>query len=213
MRLFEQYRPHDWGDVVGQPEVLALIDRLRPRGLSGRAYWLAAGSGRGKTTIARLIAAECADPWAITEYDDPAQLRADELERIGRDHAYRPIGKGVAYIVNEAHGLRRDQVRKLLGLTENVPPWVVWCFTTTVEGQKSLFEGVDDAHPLLSRCTELPLRTEDLDVAFAIRAREIAQAENMDGQPLDWYLALVRRHKLNMRAVLQEIETGVACNA
>jgi hypothetical protein len=30
-------------------------------------------------------------------------------------------------------------------------------FTTTCEGQQTLFEGIDDAHPLLSRCVELPL--------------------------------------------------------
>ena len=40
------------------------------------------------------------------------------------------------------------------------------------------------------------------------RAQEIAQAENLDGQPLDAYIKLVNRCKSNFRMVLQEIEKG-----
>ncbi len=56
--LYEQYRPTQWRDVVGQDKTLKRIDVLHRRGLSGRAYWLSGQSGTGKTTIARLIAAE-----------------------------------------------------------------------------------------------------------------------------------------------------------
>ena len=47
--------------VVGQGKAIRRIDVLRKRGLSGRAYWLSGQSGTGKTTIARLLAAEIAD--------------------------------------------------------------------------------------------------------------------------------------------------------
>jgi len=50
--------------VVGQDNTLKRIEVLRRRGLSGRAYWLSGQSGTGKTTIARLIAAEIADDFA-----------------------------------------------------------------------------------------------------------------------------------------------------
>ena len=45
------------------------IRALAKRGLAGRAYWLSGQSGTGKATIARLIAAEVADPFFITELD------------------------------------------------------------------------------------------------------------------------------------------------
>lgn len=54
-------------------------------------------------------------------------------------------------------------------------------FTTTVEGQDSLFEDAIDAHPLLSRCIELPLARRGLAEAFAKRAHEIADAEGLNG--------------------------------
>ena len=61
MQLHESYRPHAWSDVIGQDKALAKIDALRKRGLSGRSYWISGQSGTGKTTIARLIAAEVAE--------------------------------------------------------------------------------------------------------------------------------------------------------
>src|SRR5262249_61149024 len=75
-------------------------------------------------------------------------------------------GKGRAVIVNEAHCLRRDVIRFLLVALERIPAHAVWIFTTTVEGQESLFEDYDDASPLLSRCLPLPLARRDLAKPF-----------------------------------------------
>lgn len=58
LSLYEQYRPTTWADVVGQPKVVARIQLMAKRGLTGRAFWLTGASGTGKSTIARLIAAE-----------------------------------------------------------------------------------------------------------------------------------------------------------
>ena len=49
---------------------------------------------------------------------------------------------------------------------------------------------------------------EDVVLAFAVRARQIAQQEQFDGQPLDAYVRLVRDCGCNMRKVLQQIEAG-----
>jgi replication-associated recombination protein RarA len=67
--LTEQYRPKDWSDVVGQDKVVNRLLALRRRGLSGCAYWLSGQSGTGKTTIARLIAAEVAEAFCVQEVD------------------------------------------------------------------------------------------------------------------------------------------------
>jgi replication-associated recombination protein RarA len=209
MQLHEKYRPRTWSDVAGQPKALATIERLRPRGLAGRAYWLSGKSGTGKTTIAKLLAEDIADPMNVEEFD-AQELTPVRIREMERSSYCTRIGDqpGLAYLVNEAHGLRSDAVRQLLVTLERLPRHAAWIFTTTKAGQESLFADEADAHPLLSRCVVIPLAERDLAKPFAERARTIAQAEGLDGQAVEAYVRLVNEHRANFRAVLQAIESG-----
>lgn len=208
--LTEQYRPKNWLEVIGQEKVVKTVQRLAQAGkLTGRAFWLSGQSGTGKTTIARLIAAEVASDWDTEELDagalTPAALR--DLEYRLATRGMSEAG-GRAVIVNEAHGLSKAAIRQLLVTLERIPPHVVWVFTTTIDGQDSLFEDCDDASPLLSRCLPLPLSRRGLAEGFAARALEIARAEGLDGKPIGAYVRLLQDCRNNLRQALQRVEAG-----
>jgi replication-associated recombination protein RarA len=208
--LAEKYRPATLEEVIGQDKAVSVIRRLQDRGtLAGRAYWLAAKSGVGKTTLARIMAESVADPLNIVELDASA-LTPAMLRDIERDSSMYGIGakSGRAFIVNEAHGLRRDTIRQLLVLLERIPDHVLWAFTTTQDGQEALFEDCADASPLLSRCLALPVTSQPGAAKLGERVYAIAEAEGLGGKTLAQVQRFVSDCAGNMRAALNQLEAG-----
>jgi replication-associated recombination protein RarA len=103
--LFEKYRPSSFDGVLGQDKAVKKIKTLLSRSWGGRAWWVSGASGTGKTTVARIIAAQGADGFYINEFDSADQLSIAEVDKIEQDMHYLAPGKGGrAYIINEAHG-------------------------------------------------------------------------------------------------------------
>ena len=208
MQLYEKYRPKRLADVIGQGKAVKVLHRFLARDDWDRdALWIEGPSGTGKSSIALALAEELqADRHNVYEID------GDKLDKATRDDLedrlqYSAWGNGVrVIIVNEAHAVPRQAVQWLLTALERIPARTYWIFTTTEEIREDLFG--EFGRPLASRCKLLRLTSQGLAPKFAARAREIAQAEGMDGQPDAKYLRLVQDCKNNMRLVLQRIEMG-----
>lgn len=207
--LFEKYRPRTLDDVIAQPKACAQVRSLIARGVGGRAIWISGPSGSGKTTLAEIIAASIADDWMIHRVESGRELDADGLDAIRRQFELFGAGKGGrAIIINEAHGLNARAIDFLLTRLEAIPAHVVVVATSTFDGLDGLLTNQDQAKALMSRF--IPVRTTSQGVAqaFAERAREIAQAEGLDGQPIGAYQRLLKECNNNMRAALQAIDGG-----
>jgi len=197
--------------MIGQDRAVKQVRFMLARGgVGGQAIWLSGASGTGKTSLARLIADTVADSFSTTEYDSADELGADEVRTISDQMQYHALGKGGrAWVVNEAHGLRAQSVRSLLGILERLPAYCVVIFTTTREGEEKLFDGLDDASPLLSRCKTIRLTNQGLAGPFAARCMEIARREGLDGgRAVSDFVKLAQKCKNNFRAMLQELDSG-----
>ena len=214
MQLTEQFRPTTWASVIGQSKAIATIDRLRQRGLAGRAFWISGQSGTGKTTIARLIAGELASPENILEIDgsELTDRRADEIAM--RLRALPLFGRGQVVIINESHGLDKSAIRRLLKHTEaeSIPSHACWIFTTTIEGGE-IFSDKTDSDAFLSRCTSIPLSRRNLCDQFATAAvANCRSAGLLNGKPDEYYVqraaGYLKKNGNNLRSLYQAAEGG-----
>lgn len=206
MSWHEKYRPRALADLLGQPRAVAALTRIVERDdFTGDAFWIVGPSGTGKTSLAWILARRFADELDVIELDGDA-CNVESVRTAADAMRYTTFSGGFrAWIINEAQGMTPRAVQAWLTALDPLPPRVLVIFTTTADSE-TLFGDYDG--PFRSRCKTLALTSQGLAELFATRAREVAQREGLDGQPLAAYKRLVQRCKNNMRSVYNEIEAG-----
>ncbi|MCA8972576.1 MAG: DNA polymerase III subunit gamma/tau [Planctomycetes bacterium] len=171
--LARRFRPTDFDDVVGQPEVLASLRTSLEQGRLPHALLFAGSRGVGKTTTARIIAravncevtpgpspcGTCAACKSILEgsASDVVELDAasnngvEEVRALREQAGYAPIRlRKKVFILDEVHMFSRAAFNALLKILEEPPAHVLFVLATT-EAHK-----IPDT--VRSRCQVLPFR-------------------------------------------------------
>ena len=204
--LYKKYQPQTLDELVGQTKIKTRLQHIMSRDSFDRgAFWFEGPSGSGKTTLAMIIAKQLAgNDIDIREYNGGV-VNKGAMNDIERDIRFYPMGGGwKVYIINEAHNMTDAAVQSLLTMLEDLPSKRLVIFTTHMN--------IDDlfgkhSEPFVSRCMVFRFSSQGLCQLFAVRAKQIAEAEGLDGLPLQRYTRLVQSCKNNMRQVLQRIDS------
>ena len=130
MTLITKYRPQNWGEVIGNKELITSLVPLLKRGDS-HAFIFTGPSGCGKTTIARLCAMELG-AGEVIEIDAATNNGVEEVRELVNSNNYQPLKGGARVItIDECQAITTQAWRALLKSVEEPPPWLYWVFCTT----------------------------------------------------------------------------------
>ena len=128
-----KYRPEELDEVIGQDPVVKSLKKLF-KGDLPHAFLFTGGSGTGKTTLARIVAAQVGcEGKGVTEIDAATHTGIDDWREIASQLRYSAIGgNGTKFvIVDECHQLSKSSWNSLLKIIEEPPAHVYFALCTT----------------------------------------------------------------------------------
>lgn len=173
--LYRKYRPQTFSDVVGQEQLVHLLESAIKQNKVSHAYLFCGGRGTGKTTVARIFARDIGcNQEDIIEIDAASNRGIDEIRELREAVRTAPFSSPYkVYIVDEAHMLTKEAANALLKTLEEPPSHVIFILATT-DPEKL-------PQTIVSRCQKIIFQSPDI-MTLAKRLTYVAQEE---GKTLD----------------------------
>lgn len=140
MNLALKYRPKEFSDVVGQRATSVILNAMIAKQSLAQVLLFTGPSGVGKTTMARIVAAELnpdakedvhngTHP-AVIEIDGASNGSVEAMRKLKRELNLMTVGRRVV-IIDEVHAISEEAKAVLLNLLEFPPANVTFILITT----------------------------------------------------------------------------------
>jgi DNA polymerase III subunit gamma/tau len=131
--LYTKYRPQKFSDVIGQDHVVDVLKSSLKQEKISHAYLFSGTRGTGKTSVARILAAEIGTtPKDLYEIDAASNNGVEEIRLLNEAALTLPFdSKYKVYILDEVHMLSKSAFNALLKTLEEPPKHVIFILATT----------------------------------------------------------------------------------
>ncbi len=135
LSLYRKYRPSKFKEVIGQEQVVSVLEKEIENEKIAHAYLFSGSRGTGKTSVARIFAREIGTSENdLYEIDAASNRGIDDIREIREGVNVLPFeSKHKVYIVDEVHMLTKEAFNALLKTLEEPPAHVIFILATTEE--------------------------------------------------------------------------------
>jgi DNA polymerase-3 subunit gamma/tau len=171
--LYRKYRPSNFKEVLGQEQVVGVLEGALKLDNVAHAYLFAGSRGTGKTSVARIFAKALGTSESdIQEIDAASNRGIDDVRALREGVRVSPFeSKYKVYIMDEVHMLSKDAFNALLKTLEEPPAHVIFILATTE------LEKVPDT--IISRCQTFTFK-KPTDHVLKNLCLDVAKKEKMN---------------------------------